>query len=164
MDDQFSGWWLKFQICRSRKLKLHPCSEVEPHLAITKELNDWLSDAVEAKHLFGANWGRKLHWLKPCFHGDQERHEELRRSSSPFCFYHSFCKCDENFCQSKLRHSSGVAFGEGKRIVRLYTQFSRWCLVIAQESIGKNSCVGIFEHLSMVELKCNVRFFCEDFF
>ena len=91
----------RLQICRSRNLKLHSCTEVKPHLASTK----WLSDAVGAKQLLRANWGGKLYWLKPCFHKDYERHAQLkpfreqlqRRSSPSHRFYHSFYKCDEGF-------------------------------------------------------------------
>ena len=144
----------------------------EPHFASTKGLNDWLSDAVEAKQLLEANWGRKLHWLKHCFHKDQEKHEQLkpfreqlrRRSLLSHRFYHLFHKWDEGFSQPKLYPSSGVAFGECKRIFRLSAQFSRRSLVIAQDSIGKIFSVVISEHLSMVELKCNGRIFCQDIF
>ena len=168
IDDQFSGWWLDLQICHSRKLRLHSCSELQPHLASTKGLNDWLSNVVKAKQLREANWVTKLYWLKPCFHEDQERLEQLepfieqlrRRLSSSHRFYHLFHKCDDGFCQPKLHHSSSVAFVESKRIIRLSTRFSRR---LARESISKNSFIVIFEHLSMIELKYNDRIFSKIF-
>ena len=101
---RWTGMINYLQIFRSRKLNLHSCSEVEPYLASTQEVNNWLSDASGAKQLLLANWGRKLHWLKPCFHEDQERREQLelfreqlRRRSSPHRFYHSFHTCYECF-------------------------------------------------------------------
>ena len=170
-DDQFSNWWLYFQICRSRKLKVHSYSEVETHFTSTKELNGWLSDAVGAKQLLGVNRGRKLHWWNLCFHENQDRHEQLepfreqlRQNRHLLIVYHLFHKCDENFRQLKFHHSSGVVFVKGTRISRLSTQFSLQCLVITQESIGKNSSVAISEHLLIVEMKCKGRIFLPRFF
>ena len=51
-----------------------------------------------------------------------------------------------------------------KEFFLLFTRYFRWCLVIAQESFANNSTVVIFEYLSVVELKCNGRIFCQDLF
>ena len=89
-NDQFSDWWLALQSLFFKKAKSSFMHWGGPHFASTNGLNDWLSDAVEAKRLLAVNWSRKLHWLKPCFQEDQERHEQLesfrkqlRRRSSP---------------------------------------------------------------------------------